>query len=399
MKMRTRMKLTLLTAATITLAVTLVSVARDTPAASSTPHAGNWFGPGKKAPPSLDVMGEAALFAQMYPELARMDKTVRDATPRILFDSLGARGKPPLKMSLLWSVGPVMTDASDRKWVAGGKKDPWVQVFDERRARIGAVDARQRNASLYIDVETLPLDTRTASPAEVDRSVRMIAQEVGWIRAQDPNIRLFMYDGFPVADDHLGVNRMRSATTKPGTPMFQWWRDSAVGFEKQREARRAANERLMRSPTRAEGEPTTALAELFDATCPSLYLFNGEDYPAAADIQGFVRESLNESRRYGKPVYPFVWYLQAKDNKPVPLKQWTLLMRETLTYADGAILWDLATQWNSRLALRVRLATLIADRKGEISDAELFEAVKADYPNDAEVNVLRGDAPATQQTP
>ena len=369
------------------------------PAAAAAPQpAGDWFsGAATTTPAEQQQLSEAQRFARLYPRLARADKATRDVTPRLLFDAIEARGEPPLKLVPMHGAFTLFTDASSRAYGLSKPPDPWLQVPDERRARIAAVEARQRGASLFLDIETLPLDVRRDKPADIDRSVRMIAKVAGWTRAQDPNLRLFMYAGFPINENYLGGNRAKASTRRPG---YDWWKQQAATFEPLQKSWAIANDHLGPQPDAESGERVAALSELFDGTCPSLYLYNDPELLDVHEaIPGFVRSMVNEARRYGKPVYPFVWYLLCDKPVPVPLPQWTTLMREVMTHADGAVLWDTSLNtWNNRGALRVRIAMLLAERKGAMTDLEIYEAIKADFPGDSEINVLRGDAGTTQPT-
>jgi hypothetical protein len=370
-------------------------------APATMPVAGDWFG-GAARPATTPVgqESEAQIFARLYPNLANVDKATREALPRLLFDAMGTRGKPPLKLPPMHNLAHPFTDASARAHAQSKPLNPWLLVPDERKARIGAVGARQAGASVFLDIEALPLDRRTHSAADIDRSIRVIARSVGWVRAQDPNTRLYFYGGFPVGENYIGPQIAHIARARPGMPGYEYWRNYAPTAEAHHKQWRDANAYLGRPREPGVEGSTPVLAELFDGCCPSLYLYNLPELtdPKVA-IPGFVRETVNEARRYGKPVYPFVWYAFADANALLPLPLWTTLMREVLTHADGAVLWDWEkNSWNNRHALRVRIAMLLAERRGAMTDAELHEALKADYPGDTELTGLRGEPATTQST-
>jgi hypothetical protein len=371
----------------------------------ATQPARGWFDPiAKPAPttlPSGASIDDPEVFARLYPELARVDKAVRAATPRIVFDSLESKGKPQLKLPRMDSRGGVFTEASYRAFDVGRRREPFVQVLDERRIRIATIEARQKGASLCLDIETLPLDVRISSADDIDRSVRMLAQAVGWVRAQDPNLRVFLYSGFPAGDAYVGGQVAGAATTRPDGETFPWWKGNQSKFIASYEAWQKANAMLHRAEVPGEHEAAASLGSLFDGTCPSLYLpYEPTNLGATEGIPAWVRSQVDESRRYGKPVYPFVSYYLFDVPKIVPLNQWTLMIREIVTHADGVVLWDGPNVWDDRKTLRTRIATLLAERKGAMTDAELYVALRKELPGDAELKAMLTASPAagTQQS-
>lgn len=362
----------------------------------ATVPSGDWFVPQIQHAAGVPGDLDAATFARLYPALARVDTTVRAATPRIVFDAMGSPGKPAFKLRPMNVAYQLFTAASTHDYVASKPRDPFLQKPDERIARMAAIDAARRDAPLCLDIETLPLDTRHATPEAVDRSVQLIAQTVGWIRAQDPSVRLFFYSGFPAGEYYSGGRRAVLATTRPNGEGYAWWQSSKPAFDNEYAAWLRANA-FLRSD--AEGSrPAAMMSSLFDGCSPPLYLYEHSGAPVdevTAAVPAFVRSTLEEARKYNKPVYPFVCFYMLETPKIVPLPVWIVLMREISVHADGMILWDGPNKWDERKTLRVRIATLMAERFGRMTDAELVATLRKEFPGDAELSALDGNSQQT----
>jgi hypothetical protein len=76
---------------------------------------------------------------------------------------------------------------------------------------------------------------------------------------------------------------------------------------------------------------------------PSLYTFYDSPHDRS-DWVRWARMTLTEARRYGKPVYPFLWpQFHESDpkvaGKPVPGDYWQMELETVHPLADGIILW------------------------------------------------------------
>ncbi len=94
------------------------------------------------------------------------------------------------------------------------------------------------------------------------------------------------------------------------------------------------------------------LAAEVDVLFPSLYTFYND--PAGWTIA--ARGLLTEARRYGKPVYPFLWPEFHDSNKElagqfIPTDFWAAQLRFCQENADGVVLWGgYQRQWNEDAA-------------------------------------------------
>ncbi|MDO9084545.1 MAG: hypothetical protein Q7U56_14825, partial [Humidesulfovibrio sp.] len=77
-----------------------------------------------------------------------------------------------------------------------------------------------------------------------------------------------------------------------------------------------------------------------DIIFPSLYTF----YDDPAGWKKYAIATIQEAKRYGKPVYPFLWYQYHDSNKllggkPIPAAIWRMQLETCLKYADGVVIW------------------------------------------------------------
>lgn len=82
------------------------------------------------------------------------------------------------------------------------------------------------------------------------------------------------------------------------------------------------------------------VAQMVDYIFPSLYTF----YDDRRGWLRFAAAQLDEARRYGRPVYPFLWFEYQDGNRllrgrDVDLAAWEEELRFCRTHADGVVLW------------------------------------------------------------
>lgn len=330
-----------------------------------------------------DWFGVPATARALYPNL-RVDEAVRAVTPRIVFNAMPTPGRPPVPMPIVHCTGRLFTDESWTAYTIRAQPDAWRLIPDERRVRMAAVEAQQRRGALCLDIEAFPLDSRNATNEEIDRSIQTIAKMVGWAREQSPGIRVFLYSMMPHTDTITAIEHHIAATTQPSGDTHAWWMAKKPEIDSKYAAWQRANARM-----RSSDGVSVGLSTLFDAVCPALYLAKREPAWSEAEIVGLVRAHVDEARQYGKSVYPFVWPHFYRSAEPVDLQNWVTLMREISLHADGMILWDEPdSKWDFPTTLRVRIANLLASRKGILTDRDIYDALKTDFPNYAELERL-----------
>jgi hypothetical protein len=302
--------------------------------------------------------------------LAPMPPDVRQSTPRLVFDSIGLQGKPALRLPRAHVPGTWFTPDSWRAYEQSRPSNPWLLVPDEARARAHAREALNEQKLLIVNIEVLPLDIRDVPRDMVERSVRMIAQIVGWVRDEAPSVRLGFYAFMPHRDYWTPVNLHAAVHTFPD---HAWWKAQRPGFQERSDAWLRANARLAGTPeaTRVDDQ-LVGLVDLFDFTCPSLYLFYDEETGPIEAQRAYIRANLREARRFEKPVYPFVWMrLHPRPNPHVPLRVWTEAMRAIATDADGFVVWDGPGRFTPADAIRLEILRLLARSRGGLSNEEI----------------------------
>jgi hypothetical protein len=94
------------------------------------------------------------------------------------------------------------------------------------------------------------------------------------------------------------------------------------------------------------------LAEWVDFVLPSLYTF----YDDPAGWRQYASVTLEEARRYGKPVYPFLWFEYFDGNlllhgHEVTIADWRDELKLCRERADGVVLWGgYERNWNESAA-------------------------------------------------
>jgi hypothetical protein len=223
--------------------------------------------------------------------------------PFIVFDGLLNPDKPDLR-----KLGMPELRGTANIWRSGISHD----VLDARGVESVVKFMKTFGDSFYLDVENWPV--YNAPPEVVEASIAKLIRVAEITRATAPNHRFGFYGLLP---QHV-----------------HW----AFILKKQDEI--AAWQR--------SNELAAPLASHVDFVLPSLYTFY--DDPEGWRIS--AREILVAARRYGRPVYPFLWpeYQDSNEQlagKPVPRDYWRMELEFVRQYADGVVLWGgYQKKWN-----------------------------------------------------
>jgi hypothetical protein len=176
----------------------------------------------------------------------------------------------------------------------------------EQRVQTAARKAALTGQPAVLNIEFWPLK---GSEEEIAESLYRFEMVASWFHAAAPGVSMGFYGRPPVAD-------YSRAIIGPGTsdPAYEEWRSE--------------NERLLE------------MARYIDAVYPSVYTFY-------EDRDGWVKyavANISESRRYGKPVYAFLWpqYHPAEPElawKFLPADYWRLQLETARQHADGIVIW------------------------------------------------------------
>ncbi len=214
----------------------------------------------------------------------------------------------------------------------------------------GAVRATVAKASLetampiiIFDIEyaQYPFDIRHAAKADVDASIAYSKQLVSWARSANPYVRVGFY-GVPFAD-YWTINLYSAALLHPNDP---WWKAHASEYKANFIAYQQANAYV------------ASLMHDVDFVFPSTYTFYdtfNATGPSSDGWQPFAAGLITEARKYGKPVYPFLWPQfhpggSHKDYSYIPADYWQSELKFAHDNADGMVIWGwggyLHETWN-----------------------------------------------------
>lgn len=88
-----------------------------------------------------------------------------------------------------------------------------------------------------------------------------------------------------------------------------------------------------------ENAALVPIVESIDVVFPSLYTF----YPSIELWEKFAVANLKEAKKYGKPVYAFLWPMYHDSTvlkgQYIPRDFWRVQLETCLKYADGIVLW------------------------------------------------------------
>jgi sugar phosphate isomerase/epimerase len=214
--------------------------------------------------------------------------------PFPIFDGLLYLGKPDLR-----PLGLVPIAWIGALWRPGVS----TETVDEVQVRTEFERLRNSSGFYYLDIENWPL--LSVSVATRQQNIEKLARVIDLARRTAPNA-------------HLGFYGLL-----PGITYWPLFRHDAE-YREWLEVNRALD----------------PLAGHVDAVFPSLYTY----YDDLEGWKNYARQTLTEARRYGKPVYVFLWP-QFHDSNPtlrgqeVPRAFWLAELELCAELADGIVLW------------------------------------------------------------
>ena len=224
----------------------------------------------------------------------------------VVFDGLLYRGKPDLR-----NRGLVPIAGSGNLW------RPGVSTEGVDEVKIAAMFAPYRNSDgfYYLDIENWPLmsvtaDVRLQNEKKLERVIDLAHRAA-------PHLRLGFYGILPTI--------VYWPLMRHDAEYLEW---------------RSVNQQM---------DP---LSNHVDAVFPSLYTF----YSDLAGWKSYARQTLIEARRYGKPVYAFLWPQFHDSNAElggheVPPEYWRAELELCAELADGVVLWGgYQTPWDENAA-------------------------------------------------
>lgn len=169
---------------------------------------------------------------------------------------------------------------------------------------------RRRSPDLVV-VDIEHWDLAGITPSELERNINRYVAVLDTFRQHLPKTRLGLYSMVPVRDYWTPVRG------KPDD-LSAWRRD---------------NQRLQ------------PIADAVDVIFPSLYTF----YDDPAGWVTYATANMLEAKRYGRPVYPFLWPQYHSSGELIAGDFWRLQLETVFNNADGMVIWTPAKdkpRWN-----------------------------------------------------
>ena len=218
-----------------------------------------------------------------------------------LFDGTLYHSKPNLSRHGVHPLKVIYVSEFGEEWYNGPLR---MQLPDEGRVKQLAREAATKESLVAIDIEHWPLtgDLRT-----VQESVRKYRQVAKWFHEAAPALRIGFFGIAPMAAYGWSL---RGAET----PEYKTWQQ--------------INDSLI------------PLVQEVDIVFPHIYTY----YPDQAAWVRFAAENVKEARRYGKPVYVFLWPQYTEQagtlaGSDVPPDYWMLQLETITKHVDGVVIW------------------------------------------------------------
>lgn len=221
--------------------------------------------------------------------------------PFEVFDGTLYHSKPDLSRLGFKPLKIIYVTEFGEDWYYGPTK---MQLPHEEVVKRVAKTAAGRERLVVIDIEHWPL---TGAPTTVQESLAKYRKIAKWFREAAPSLELGFFGIVPMAAYGWSLKGSESLE-------YQSWQQ--------------INATLV------------PLAEETDVLFPYLYTY----YPDQAKWVRFATENIKEARRYGKPVYVFLWPQYEEKagqfaGKPVPADYWELQLETIRKFADGVVIW------------------------------------------------------------
>jgi len=200
------------------------------------------------------------------------------------------------------------------------------EMASEAAVRKAAREAAALNQVLILDIEHWPVDIRTAPDAEVEVTIGKLSRIIDWVRAEAPQVKVGYYGIMPMGAFWPVVRYRLALDYRAANPGVH--DPHLPTYEKEYSDWKQANARL------------APLAEKVDIIFPSLYAISTEqswwtDY--------YLGEMLQEARKFGKPVIPFIWPEYHPRSRfagqPVAPDFWRRQLNALRQQADGIAIW------------------------------------------------------------
>lgn len=208
-----------------------------------------------------------------------------------------------------YNVRPIGLYGHAELWAKGDKLPP-TEPNIEQVKKIGTTSIKNKDVLVSLDIEYW--DPDMDKPAVTQNFVRRFTMVADAFREKAPNTKFGFYAELPQRNFWDPVKKVRKLPNK-----YDGW------------------QKLNRD--------LQPIADKVDVIMPSLYTFYKDD---VAGWQIYAEENIKEARKYGKPVYVFLWPQYDPDSEAkvgqapyLGYDTWKLQLETVYKFADGVIIW------------------------------------------------------------
>ncbi len=242
-------------------------------------------------------------------------QTIKDPVQKekfVIYDATLVQGKPDLSAEGFHPINVLYVHSF---WKDPHNRESLESLPDEALVRRLARVAAAKGDLVVIDIEHWSLD---GTDDNVQKNLGKYAQIIDWMHDERPDLKIGYFGIMPLAD-------YQGSRLPHGHVRYKQWQ--------------AKNDRLAQ------------LAKRADIIFPYIYTYF-EDVKA---WRQFAVESINEARRYGKPVYVFLMPHYSEKNvsrggQYISDVFWRLQLETARCYSDAAVVWTGPDeQWDPEL--------------------------------------------------
>lgn len=238
-----------------------------------------------------------------------------------VFDALLYQKKPDLSPV---GLKPVRMVYDSELWHDGESKDnPNPNTISKIASRLDPA------VPVCVDIEHWPT---AGAPVEVSSGIDKYISVISAFRHKQSSLKIGYYSVIPRAD-------YWRATKAKGQKAYDSWLKENVALKN--------------------------IADSVDIIYPSLYTF----YPDQKEWVKYAIENIKEAKKYGKPVYAFLWPQYHDSNliykgQYIPADFWRVELETCYKYADGIVIWGgWQEKWNENAAWWVETKKFMSSLK------------------------------------
>lgn len=225
-----------------------------------------------------------------------------------VFDGTAYRNKPKLDG---YGIEPIEILYQYRFWPDTRSSYLMERLPDEDRVRSLGRDLRAVRTPVVIDIEHWPLE---GDEAQMRMNMDKYITILRWLKSEAPDVNMGYFGRLPSVVYHWSLENESSQH-------YRTWQ--------------MENARLV------------PFSKLVDTIYLPLYTY----YPDRKAWVKYATAHHREARRYGKPVYAFLWPQYSEQNKELsqqylPADYWRLQLETARKYADGIVIWG---GWDAKL--------------------------------------------------